>query len=58
MSPADGFDNKLRHGEKEVFVVENSQLSRDQEPIFMAKWMLVSLEMENEEESDEGNLSD
>lgn len=58
MSPADGLHSKLRHGVKRAFVVGTSQLSRDQEPIFMAKWMLVSLEMKNEEESDEGNLSD
>lgn len=58
MSPADGLDNKLRQGVKKVLEVGTSQLSRNQEPIFMAKWMLVSLEMKNEEESDEGNLSD
>lgn len=58
MSPADGLDNKLRQGVKKVSVVGISQLSSNQEPIFMAKWMLVSLEMKNEEESDEGNLSD
>lgn len=45
----------IRQGVKE-FVVGTSQLSRNQETIFMA--MLVSLEMKIEEESDEGNLSD
>ncbi|PKU49005.1 hypothetical protein llap_658 [Limosa lapponica baueri] len=46
----------IRHGVKEESVVGTSELSGNQETIFMA--MLVSLEMKNEEESDEGNLSD
>lgn len=46
----------IRQGVKEDFLVGTSQLSKNQETIFMS--MLVSLEMKIEEESDEGNLSD
>lgn len=47
----------IRHGVTERSVAETRvEPSRSQETIFMA--MLISLEMRNEEESDEGNLSD